>query len=264
MPSRKKAQGKARRAKQANENEVNGKFRKCTVKFSGGCRHLGEEDHWSQNDWDAANRLLNELVSLYDTQTLHDFYTDDHYMKNVTIVTRNIYHKYRQFDDKVNGARLLFRELILAAGTEICTRAAKKKDLVKERCIGGSLLFYSMIQTIEVRDKYNGAYNERINFEIHYPLNDLECPRETVRFFHRRNSCDCLKNIYYELKETTKRTAACWNCNESVELRQMSRCDGCDVAQYCSYDCAVAYWPKHKEDCKVMRIQGKHKKTAEA
>jgi hypothetical protein len=30
-------------------------------------------------------------------------------------------------------------------------------------------------------------------------------PREMVRFFHRRSSCSCLKDLYYNLKDKRQR-----------------------------------------------------------
>lgn len=161
MPSRKKAQGKARRAKQVNK--ASGSFRECALKFSGGCRHLGEENNWSQNDWDATNSLLDKYIKQYNVQAIENVPPGDK-IRNIVEMANNIYHKYRQLDDKVNGARTLFRKLILAAGTEICTRAAKEKDLVKDDLIIGKRVFgfMIMIQVIEVRNTTEHTMNASI------------------------------------------------------------------------------------------------------
>eukprot|EP00956_Cyclotella_meneghiniana_P021286 scaffold38577_cov77-Cyclotella_meneghiniana.AAC.4 len=172
----------------------------------------------------------------------------------MTEVADQIYIEYCKLDDRKNAAREVFRKLLLATGTGICIQAATKRDPTKQYYIANCSPFIIMIQTMEVRDKYNGAYDENIKVEIEAPLNDIvSCARETVRFFHRRNTCNCLKELYYILKETTKRTAACWTCQTIVDIRQLSRCEGCQIANYCSYECAAAHWPYHKTQCKNRR-----------
>ena len=130
----------------------------------------------------------------------------------------------------------LFRRMMVSHGTAI--------DLTKESRIDGLFINILMILVIEVRDKYgDGDMNDLVAIEIRKRLDDIiECPRETVRFFHRRNSCDCLKEIYYNLKESTKRKSYCWNCYQIFDIRTFKRCVSCNVAQYCSYDCAMACW----------------------
>eukprot|EP00956_Cyclotella_meneghiniana_P003952 scaffold4760_cov54-Cyclotella_meneghiniana.AAC.4 len=85
---------------------------------------------------------------------------------------------------------------------------------------------------IEVRDKYNGAMNDHVACEVRKCLDDIvDCPRETLRFFHRRNSCSCLKEIYYKLKDSMKRTAECWSCSQNVDIRKV-RTDATDATFY--------------------------------
>ena len=110
-----------------------------------------------------------------------------------------------------------------------------------------------MMNTIEVRDKYNRANDQSIGNKILTALIDLNhCPRQTVRFFHRRNSCDCLQELYDKLKETTKKTSLCRYCRKMVETKQLSRCEYCNIVHYCSYDCALANWTKHKVECEIL------------
>eukprot|EP00956_Cyclotella_meneghiniana_P030724 scaffold78233_cov26-Cyclotella_meneghiniana.AAC.3 len=121
-----------------------------------------------------------------------------------------------------------------------------------------------MIHMIEAREKYNGEYNTFIMVDTHPMLDNSAvkcCPRELIRFFHRRNYCDCLKDIYYNLKENTKRRMPCFNCWSITDIRKMCQCERCELPQYCSYECAVAHWPEHKEECKFTRM---HRKLKEA
>jgi hypothetical protein len=114
-----------------------------------------------------------------------------------------------------------------------------------------ALPFAFMVQTIEVRNKYGGAWDECIQMETETPMAGLVCcPRETVKFFHRRNSCDCLQEIYYKLKERTKRVWVCAACQQVKDKKEIFECSCCKLITYCSRDCAVAHWPNHKEECK--------------
>ena len=147
----------------------------------------------------------------------------------------------------------MFRKVLLAAGTRTCVDADKEKDLTKETTLAGSYIYIIMIQTIEVRERYNRGLAHDIAREIATSLDDiLFCPRQIIKFFHRRNSCACLQEIYYKLKETTKMTSFCFNCEKAVERKQLSRCENCNICQYCSYDCALAHWPVHKVACEQM------------
>ena len=108
----------------------------------------------------------------------------------------------------------------MAYGTKTCLEDARKTDRVFTNVL--------MMRAIEVRDKYNGAMNDHVTCEVRKCLHDIvDCPRETLRFFHRRNSCNCLKEIYYKLKDSTKRTAECWcwSCSQNVDIRKVNRCN---------------------------------------
>jgi hypothetical protein len=43
----------------------------------------------------------------------------------------------------------------------------------------------------------------------------------------------------------------CWTCkSKSVP----SRCSGCFVAKYCSRECQVAHYPRHKKFCQMVKV----------
>eukprot|EP00956_Cyclotella_meneghiniana_P032376 scaffold88721_cov23-Cyclotella_meneghiniana.AAC.2 len=247
MPSRKKAQGKARKAKQAAEAKKNNLV---SNGFSYGCDHVGERN-WSRDDYDAAYGLLSEYRSKYDE--LARVSDKNRIAKYETSGWANAtYDKYQQLSD---GRKDLFRRFLLAAGTEYCVDAANEKDLTKEVEIDGPAMIYLvMVLTVELRDKYNEA-DDSNDFQLEFlvSLSDLiYCPRQAIKFFHRRNFCDCLQDIYYKLKQTTNKTSHCYNCRKVVEIKQLSRCEYCKSAQYCSYDCALVDWPKHKVSCEGL------------
>ena len=84
-------------------------------------------------------------------------------------------------------------------------------------------------------------------------LDDIRCTRDIVRFVDKRNSCDCLKSIYNELKKTTTRQNLCHNCNQMKHHKDIKACSKCNTALYCSRECQLAHWPEHKDGCKRLR-----------
>eukprot|EP00956_Cyclotella_meneghiniana_P031147 scaffold80797_cov43-Cyclotella_meneghiniana.AAC.3 len=247
MPSRKKKQGRARKTKQAEIRSINPSHNS----HSSNCDHLDPDRNWLQRDFVAANNLRIEFESKHNA-----FFADRlctaAFVPSILALIEFVYDRYFQFSD---GAKEIFKQLMLADGTKRCINEAKQYDMniLKETTMPSVFYFAHMMQTIEVRDSYGGALSESIMGEIQMLASDTVSSRETIRFFHRRNSCDCLKELYYKLKESTSRTSLCYNCFDSVDIRKMSQCGQCKLANYCSYACAVAHYPQHKEMCKKWK-----------
>eukprot|EP00956_Cyclotella_meneghiniana_P032620 scaffold90390_cov50-Cyclotella_meneghiniana.AAC.1 len=72
------------------------------------------------------------------------------------------------------------------------------------------------------------------------------------------------EEIYYKLKETTKRTSMCWNCAKVVDIKLIKECEFCKTANYCSYECAVAHWRWHQKDCRVLTKLRKQKEKTDS
>ena len=147
MPSRKKAQGQARKAKRAAETQsTRGNL---TDAAAACCKHLGQPTtNWSQDDWDAAVNFYDEYIDKYN----YALETTGSSFGSV-MVAQHTYSKYRQLNDARKNA---FRRIVIAGGTEDCVRAANEKDLTKETNMRGIFPHVTMVQIIEVRDKYNG------------------------------------------------------------------------------------------------------------
>eukprot|EP00956_Cyclotella_meneghiniana_P001480 scaffold1647_cov23-Cyclotella_meneghiniana.AAC.1 len=211
------------------------------------CHHYSEQSlKCSQDDIDPAHSLMiqyrDKCVGLVRQET--------YCPTNLCFLASFTYDKYHQFSDVRKD---VFRECLLASGTRYCITRSNEIDITQESRIEGIELYVVMILTVEVRDRYNGAYDEKVEREIIASLIDiLYCSRQTIKFLHRRNSCDCLQELYYKLKETTHKTSRCHNCKKIFEIKQLSRCEYCNLIQYCSYDCALAHWPEHKVVCEEM------------
>ena len=128
MPSRKKAQGKARKEKRAAA---------CT--HGAGARSLG--------DIDAAGNLANKYLLKCNGISLSAV-KDEQAAVDIDRLQHEVYDEYCQFND--NGKKL-FKEMMVSNGTAACIRAAKQTDLSKVRRVQGTLPYISIILTIEVR-----------------------------------------------------------------------------------------------------------------
>jgi hypothetical protein len=171
---------------------------------------------------------------------------DDDYF-NLALQTHNKYYQYSDVRKQV------FRELILAYGTEACVEEANEKDLTKMQDTMRAYLFVNLLAYIEIREKNQGTFDTHSDIEfLKQFCATFHCPRETIRFFHRRNSCDCLHGIYYKLKDTTKRTFGCWNCHQLVDVKKALHCK-CELVKYCSKQCVLENYSNHKDFCNIIR-----------
>jgi uncharacterized paraquat-inducible protein A len=119
---------------------------------------------------------------------------------------------------------------------------AEHTDLSKQKTIGVSFsLPLSEVQIESITDQISG---ESVVADY------IACPQNIIKFFHSRNSCDCLEKIYTHLRKTPKCTTYCMSCNGVFNVREIKDCSRCKIAQYCSRECQLAHWPNHKEYCK--------------
>ena len=68
--------------------------------------------------------------------------------------------------------------------------------------------------------------------------------RESVRFFAKRNNCNCLKSMHTYLK-TKLKYGVCASCATSKERKKLLMCDGCKVAQVRDAYAAVLFQILH-------------------
>jgi hypothetical protein len=240
MPSRKKEQGQARKAEKERQA-----CEQARAQQRASCKHVTTPENATQDDIDAAYSLLEEHVDGLNA-TMRDGRGDNDYF-NLALQT---YNKYFQYSDV---RKQVFRKVILSQGTAECVKEANEIDLTNMRATMAAYPFVELLAMIEGRDKNQGYFDAQSEIELVKQLHATAfCPRETVRFFHRRNSCDCLHEIYYKLKDTTQRTFGCSNCAKAVDIKKAFHCK-CEVYKYCSKKCALEHSPKHKETCRHAR-----------
>jgi len=80
------------------------------------------------------------------------------------------------------------------------------------------------------------------------------CTRSLVKYFVKQTPCNCLDELYAEIKSTTPKMGKCWGCKQKKERSELFICTGCERMQYCSKACQIARVPEHKHDCKRVQV----------
>ena len=271
MPSsRKKSQGKARKAPRSLDEwslaaDVNNSKQQIDNNApQNSCRHFDQTTKYSRDDWIACNALLSQYISDLPNSSSSLQYRERNFYSILENIDKH-YGKYHQFNESRQRA---FKEMVLARGTQKCVEVSNEIDLVQisEYVHPGQYTapltpWIYMMLIIEACEQYNFSHPKEMK---NHPSVMIEfarigqvaydCPRELIRFFHRRNSCDCLKGIYYKLKDSTKRTAFCHGCCQMRDMKAMKDCE-CKSAMFCSRECQVVCWSGHRAFCKFVREQ---------
>jgi hypothetical protein len=247
MPSRKKAKGQARKAEKERQQA-----KQARAQQRASCEHFTLRENATREDIDAAVSLFKEYIDKLNAILRSG--REVNRSEATSTLDHQTYNKYFQYNDV---RKQVFRVLILAEGTTHCVKESNEKDLATHQLPMRAYHFIHLLATIEVGDKHQGSFDAQSQIEFMEQRNaTLLCPRETIRFFHRRNSCDCLHEIYFKLKDTTSRTTSCWNCDKLVDIKKAFHCK-CDMVKYCSKKCALDFWPEHKERCTNLPDQGR-------
>ena len=75
--------------------------------------------------------------------------------------------------------------------------------------------------------------------------------RDALKFFRKRTTCKCLKEMHLEARKSSQKTGVCYGCLKEYERAAMLVCSRCNVNVYCSRECQVANWPKHMRQCDI-------------
>ena len=74
--------------------------------------------------------------------------------------------------------------------------------------------------------------------------------RDSLKFYRKRISCSCLKDMHLHARKTLPKLGMCSHCGELKERATLMVCGRCKIDQYCSSECQVAAWPQHKSGCR--------------
>jgi hypothetical protein len=123
MPSRKKAQGQARKVEKERQAREQARARQRAS-----CKHSTILENATQEDIDAAESLLRYHVQKWNA--IRDRGVDD--FEAISKLVDETHLKYFEFDD---ATKQVFRELILSQGTTQCVKEANETDLTEKHAM---------------------------------------------------------------------------------------------------------------------------------
>jgi hypothetical protein len=207
MPSRKKAKGQARRARQ-------------NLKYgSPSCNHFNPSLSFTRKD--DADQCRGLLIQCDEKcLILNGMIYDEAVASKMSKILTDIYCNYCEL---TASQRVLFRKMALSlASRHILQKLSKESftDFISKPAYSHVVHLFVII---EVHDR-RGGLSQVGAIEIERIFNGIQCPRDFVRFVHERNSCSCLESAYIELKRTTQRSYPCWHCKRHIPIKQIKVC----------------------------------------
>ena len=125
---------------------------------------------------------------------------------------------------------------------------------------GPSNMSLACVNTLMLIDSYDpsspvpaGTFDAR-DAKNHLRNSDIisGCTRSLVKYFVNQIPCNCLDEVYSQVKSTTPKIGKCQKCKETKARSSLYICTGCERIQYCSKACQMADVSRHKEHCKIL------------
>ena len=265
MPSRKKAQGKARKAAKAKAAETTRKEDEKTRKikafdqwYAAQLKRLRLEDEEScMHGCDKPDYDICGFVKRYLQVVVLIPMEKCPWMVAYNIATK-AYPEMMSHADNISAIDSIF--------VALATNCVLSGDMdLARRCASSASYF-------EMQGKFISDHL-RLGRENLGLVTGIEKMRELgvsdehtlVRYIQKRIPCSCLDEKYEEVKGI-KKIGLCHgiNCKNNggvAERSTMMHCTRCRRAYYCSRECQEAHWPIHKTICEKMCRERKESKT---
>ncbi|KAL7547931.1 hypothetical protein ACHAWF_011201 [Thalassiosira exigua] len=287
MPSRKRAQGKARKAEQAMRDEVRDLRASFESKTVGELRKeladLGGDPslHTKKEDLIDAAVDAHFLVGKIKMKTIDGC---PHGMAFMSADCNAAWDDYIEVVKKLQSIDGVV-DVRQASNEAVWSSIAKFPNVWEDNSEREALRVYLVVHTINLLLRRYGRNMDdldeyRMNACLYYPtihyilfienfepnveldaesdLHSAICrrtyeiltgsQRATVKFFHQRAACSCLDHIYSHLKAHSSKWGMCSKCKKVIEVRDLKGCRRCNMG-YCSKECQQAHWPVHKNTC---------------
>ena len=79
------------------------------------------------------------------------------------------------------------------------------------------------------------------------------CYHSLVKYFAKQTPCNCMDELYDQVKSTMPKMGHCFRCKQTKERSELFICTGCERVTYCSKLCQIAHVANHKEKCKFWQ-----------
>ena len=261
MPSRKRNQGKARKAKAAaasidgsREQSSSSQRQEPTppgenndIVISGGLRLNAGCKHGFRNDPSDICRIqmLQKFINVYYGGIKRNLQLYETVQERANASLNEILSECCEvFTDTQN--RELALSYLVSRGTDMVLRGYKEN----KECITATTNAVTMLEGFSSLAKKENMGTTSAFMKGIDAISG--CERTTVKFYHERSQCSCLDKHRRMAAKTQKKMGVCHNCNQSKVRSSLMLCGSCRRSQYCSRQCQTAHWQKHKEECKIM------------
>jgi len=229
MPSRKKAKGRARKARANASNLILHDESVCRH----GCQPISKDD------------ICYQFVKQYEVEMNKVYDLEKEYLINVHKSAIDRMRADDQFsvvwDDEATQKRLF--PLFVSLGTNLQLKEGYQPNI--RACVVGIAAVCS-----QYKFDVDEAMKSRKSRALIRDLGDgLEY--DSVRFYAKRTSCQCLKKIYSRVKSLP--ISVCETCDVQMERHLLYLCGRCRCLTYCSVKCQQIDYPNHKSFCKENR-----------
>lgn len=260
MPSRKKAQGKARQAAKAEKKAAEEGKKQSTVgneqqALDAQIQRLRLQDLFAEHDDDTTDDDCYHGYSvLPEGDVAHQFVKSfmGHYCDAVNVDGKIGPTKFKaalDATDETLGFHALQDEakvdwilsFLYGIGTQLIL-----DDNEDHACVHAEVASFFELWKCGTFGTKQPELFETNHADIH----------TLVSFFRRNIPCSCLDEKYKEVKSGT-RVGLCHNPNCSlpghlVKRRKMLYCTRCGTTNYCSRECQVEDWPRHRKNCSLQ------------
>ena len=165
-------------------------------------------------------------------------------LQNKGMFAKNMYsQKYQKIWSNSDRLNWMVSALI-AIGTELVLQGAPVS------CLGLEVIAHS--ETL----------NQYLLAKVHKIQPAMNCSRildlqhadmlRSVSYMKKRIPCSCLDAKYKEVKSLPKKSV-CSKCAKKVGLSSLMSCESCRKAHYCSKACQEGEWKFHKVECKIWK-----------
>lgn len=266
--SRKRNQGKARRAKcqrnqqlqaqgqapNANSDSEQQHLEMCSLLSSlsleeevdSGCNHISVD-----SPPDGCRRFVNYfnalLSSAFDEQDSFDvssFYTNNRpdlpHVKSFQVL-RTI----MECIQKEGLYTLLHQQHCRRYIQTYLIRLATNQLLKRERRfmkMAAAIAFF----VVELEGAEKRGASVEVKAKMHTILGGTD--RDVICYFAKRVDCTCLQQMCSQAKAEMK-MGSCNQCYQRMERKNLLVCSLCQVTPYCGKECQRLAWPEHRETC---------------
>jgi len=237
MPSRKRAKGKARKAK-ARESNCNLILHNDSV-----CRHGCEVISKDDACYKFVEQFEVEMKAIYDYDLRDDIFKAE--IVNETIELLKARKEYEMIWDSNEDTRQKLQSLFIHLGTNLLLRDDKQRSINLASVAAAFYIAFSHHKLDYWEAMDSSSSEHRVS------LRNLEdgLVYDCAKFLSKRIPCQCLEKIY--LRERPKpKLSDCSYCKEVKDRRELYLCSGCLYYHYCNIQCQAGHWSGHKSACK--------------